>query len=504
MRDGKWYRRDYFKIDPGEQQKQTVKVKCPNCPNYQQRINALMKERDELKRLLSEKERLIIELRSRVEKLEADARSWHTERTTLLTRITERDVTIKDLEERLRKALSVQETLHITIREKETIIIKLNERIKALMDDLARKENQLNEFLRIRTEMETRITKLLSDLSRFEDQSKLIELLEEQITFCKANHITRREEVVIAQPPPPAEPVRWYYAVQNPQHAQMFQMERSYMGGDIVVDPLEGATVVNPEYYSQSERVAGNARLRVRIVSAQIPGQSVTQSFTNSNEIFVRIRLGNATQFTQPRPSSFQAISWHQDFVFVGVPTEEHHAHRNVQMSVHPLIIEVVSRVVGTASETIVGSGTIDLADLVHGLTRQCVLSLTQGGTVNVRIKALDFGLPSVGSVSAAPTQTVQHIVRTTGHQGNDEFVRAVFDLRKQDMYARMDIEDEQRGRFENLWSTHLAKTRNVAPTVKKTTNYFVSDADTARRLDAADGVIDGTYNGAPIHQRTN
>jgi hypothetical protein len=173
-------------------------------------------------------------------------------------------------------------------------------------------------------------------------------------------------------------------------------------------------------------------------------------------------------------------------------------------MSVHPLIIEVVSRVVGTASETIVGSGTIDLADLVHGLTRQCVLSLTQGGTVNVRIKALDFGLPSVGSVSAAPTQTVQHIVRTTGHQGNDEFVRAVFDLRKQDMYARMDIEDEQRGRFENLWSTHLAKTRNVAPTVKKTTNYFVSDADTARRLDAADGVIDGTYNGAPIHQRTN
>ena len=70
-----------------------------------------MKERDELKRLLSEKERLIIELRSRVEKLEADARSWHTERTTLVTRITERNVTIKDLEERLRKALSVQETL---------------------------------------------------------------------------------------------------------------------------------------------------------------------------------------------------------------------------------------------------------------------------------------------------------------------------------------------------------------------------------------------------------
>lgn len=194
----------------------------------------------------------------------------------------------------------------------------------------------------------------------------------------------------------------------------------------------------------------------------------------------------------------------------MGVPTEEHHSYRNAQMSVHPLIIEVVSRVVGTAQETVVGSGTIDLADLMHGLTRQCVLSLTQGGTVNVRVKALDFGLPSGATVTSAPTQTFQsHAVRTvtSGHQCNDEFVQAVFGLRKQDMYGRMDIEDEQRGIFENLWGTHKSKLRNLAPVLKKTTsstNYFVSDAETARRLDAADGVIDGKYEGAAIHQRTN
>lgn len=36
-----------------------------------------------------------------------------------------------------------------------------------------------------------------------------------------------------------------------------------------MVDALEGATVVNPEYYTQSENVPGNARLRVRVCIAR-------------------------------------------------------------------------------------------------------------------------------------------------------------------------------------------------------------------------------------------
>lgn len=44
----------------------------------------------------------------------------------------------------------------------------------------------------------------------------------------------------------------------SPQHPR-------YLGGEIMVDSLEGATVVNPEYYTQSEQVPGSARLRVRV-----------------------------------------------------------------------------------------------------------------------------------------------------------------------------------------------------------------------------------------------
>jgi hypothetical protein len=240
-------------------------------------------------------------------------------------------------------------------------------------------------------------------------------------------------------------------------------MERSYAGGDIVVDTLEGATVVNPEYYTQSERVPGNARLRVRVVSAQIPGfvgQNVTSAF-GSTEVFIRLRLSNATQFTQPRPASFQAIiSWHQDFVFADVPTEQHPTFRQSQMLIHPLLIEVVSRVIGTTSETIIGSSTIELADLVFGLTRHYVLPLSQGSaTVNVRVKALDFGLPAVEqqTTHSSSTNVISHSLNSI-----DALVQAVFELRKQDMYGRMDIEDEQRAAYEQLLKTYHSKIQSL------------------------------------------
>lgn len=473
MRDGKWYRRDYYAIKPGEQQKQTVRVKCPNCPVLQEKIAALTRERDELRRLLQERDRLIAQLKQRIAQLEAESNA--------------KNARIAELEAKLRDALSQQETLRVTIREKETIIMRLEARIKQLMDELAQKQAMIDELLRIRRDLEARISKLLADLSRFEDQSKLIALLEEQIAYCKAHHHASRQVVQTV-----AEPVRWYYAVQTPQHAQLFQMHQAYLGGDIVVDSLEGATIVNPEYYSQSERVAGNSRLRIRVVTALVPGQ-----LAPGQELFVRLRLGSATQFTQPRPVSPQAIAWHQDFVFVGVPT--HPSSQGVLISAHPLGIEVVSRVIGSAGEQVVASGTVDLSDLVLGLTRQELLNLSPSGSINLRIKALDFGLPAPLTGSTTTVITVDGV----------DTSQDVFALRKADLMERMEIEDEQRGLYERMLGMHRSRlTSTTSVTRPKTTSitrtaYYVSNEDAARRLDAADGVIDGKYKGAEIHRST-
>ena len=88
-----------------------TQVKCPNCPTYQARIEVLINERDELRRLLTEKDRLIAELRARIEKLEMEARSWTMERQTLINKISERDRTITDLETRLKEAFALIESL---------------------------------------------------------------------------------------------------------------------------------------------------------------------------------------------------------------------------------------------------------------------------------------------------------------------------------------------------------------------------------------------------------
>ena len=79
-------------------------------------------------------------------------------------------------------------------------------------------------------------------------------------------------------------------------------------------------------------------------------------------------------------------------------------------------------------------------------------------------------------------------------------------------MYGRMDIEDEQRGLFAHLMEMfYNAMPQKITTVVERKssirmekkpsmrTTYHVSDAEMARRLDAADGVIDGKLDGAPI-----
>lgn len=257
-----------------------------------------------------------------------------------------------------------------------------------------------------------------------------------------------------------------------------------------MVDSLEGATVVNPEYYTQSEQVPGSARLRVRVVEAQ--GVSICQQ---STELFVRLRLGSATQFTHPRPVSVPAVSWQQDFVFVGVPLKPHPFHPHYQASLYPLIIEVVGRTIGTACEQIIGTGEVDLADLVVGLTRVIFININCGGFVNIRLKALDFGLPA-GGVQVQQQQTQHQQIATNVH--GSVRTKTTINVSDAEMARRLDAQD---GVIDGKLNGAVINVKEGLATQARTSSHYnVPSAEMARRLDASDGVIDGQFKGTPIN----
>lgn len=70
MRDGKWYRKDYYAAEV-----EGPKV-CQMCPVHLERIAILTRELEQLKILIAERERLIAELRARLQKWEIDSREW--------------------------------------------------------------------------------------------------------------------------------------------------------------------------------------------------------------------------------------------------------------------------------------------------------------------------------------------------------------------------------------------------------------------------------------------
>lgn len=267
-----------------------------------------------------------------------------------------------------------------------------------------------------------------------------------------------------------------------------------------MVDSLEGATVVNPEYYTQSEQVPGSARLRVRVVEAQ--GVQIGGPGT---ELFVRLRLGSATQFTHPRPVSFPAVSWQQDFVFVGVPLKPHPFHPHYQASMYPLIIEVVARTIGTAVEQVIGTGEVDLVDLVAGLTRVIFINVNSGGLVNIRLKALDFGLPA-GGVQAPQQQVISQTVHESFHQIHvprvTSHVHTNINVSDAALARRLDASDGVIDGKMGDAEIHLKQSLASQGQTRTSSHYNVSSAEMARRLDASDGVIDGKFQGANINVR--
>jgi hypothetical protein len=338
------------------------------CPGHLERIKILTTENFQFKQTLSEREKYILELQQRLQIWEKESITWKTLRTELELRIRQLEAQVHERRDWVSLAV---------LREKETIIINLNERIRILLADL---ENQRGDHEVILIKMRETIEKYEKQMLICKGKGFLCNCKEPQ----QRTIVEQHSEVI------PALPERWYYAVQDPSFAQLFQRDPSYKGGEIFIDALDGATVVNPEYYSQSESVPGMSRLRIRVVDYVAAGWSAPQG----TELFVRLKLGEATQFTQARPFLFPGVAWHQDMVFVEVPLRPVEGVPSASSSVHPLIIELVSRVIGTVEETLVGTVTFDLADLIQGLTRTACLTLSSGGAVNVRVKALDFGLP--------------------------------------------------------------------------------------------------------------
>lgn len=238
----------------------TVKVKCPNCPVHMERIRTLTTERDNLQRMITERDRIIAELRARLEKLEIELKNWHSEKSKMETIIRERETTIREL----RRLLDERKDWvpgHV-LKEKEQIIIRLQNQIRDLQAQLAGGAGLMREkealVMRIK-ELEGLLAQRDAEIARL---NAIIVELRARVTELEDLLIRARSEVreIHVAPAPPKEEMRWYYAVQDPQHAHLFQTHPRYLGGEIMVDALEGATVVNPEYYTQSENVPGNAR----------------------------------------------------------------------------------------------------------------------------------------------------------------------------------------------------------------------------------------------------
>lgn len=457
-------------------------------------------ERDNLQRMLTEREAIIAQLRARLEKLEIESRSWMQERSRLEQIIRERETTIREL----RKMLEDRKgwvPAHL-LKEKETLIVRLQNQIRELEAQLASKGGLLREketlVIRIK-ELESLLAQRDAEIGRL---NGIINELRQRIKELEELLIQARTTVreVHVAPAPPKEELRWYYAVQNPCHAQLFQMHPRYLGGEIMVDSLEGATVVNPEYYTQSEQVPGSARLRVRVVEAQ--GVQICQQNT---ELFVRLRLGSATQFTHPRPVSVPAVSWQQDFVFVGVPLRPHPFHPSYQASLYPLIVEVVARSIGTACEQIIGTGEVDLSDLVVGLTRVIFINVNCGGFVNIRLKALDFGLPAGGIAvqqqqhQQVHTQVHTH-VREVPRVNSQVRTKTTINVSDAEMARRLDASD---GVIDGrMGDAEIHVKESLAAQARTSSHYNVPSEDALRRLDASDGVADGKFRGTAIQVR--
>lgn len=326
LKNGTWFRRDYYSIMPGEEQTQTVKVKCPNCPTYQEQVAVLTSERDELQRMVSEHSQLIQKQQQRINSLESlQQHSEFSKNNVSVQGLQERDHMIAQLTEKLQK---------LTFDTRKTEYVKSQEQMVSI--------------------------RVATPVPRVEYQPPL-----------ESRHCVGQS---------------WFYQVQSSDCAELLKHDPHYHGGEIMVDSMEGATVVNPDYYEQSDNVPGTCRLRVRVV--ELTG---LQSHTRQ-EVFIRIRLGDSAQYSQPHVSH-ETIAWRQDFVFVSVPVCNSPT-AIVGVSINPLCFEVIARLVGGTEEEVLGNGSIDISDLQLGLTRAVAVSLLPGGaTLHARIKALDFGL---------------------------------------------------------------------------------------------------------------
>ena len=288
------------------------------------------------------------------------------------------------------------------LKEKETIIIRLQNTIRDLEAQLAGKGGLMREketlVIRIK-ELENMLAQKDAEIGRL---NGTIADLRARIKELEDLLIKARSEVreIHVAPAPPKEEMRWYYAVQDPAHAQLFQavcwcfrcklaeflrgLCSAHFFSHSIPDIWEVKSWLTPWRERQSSTLSTTPSLNksqempgcvseyvasflvtrvfpwcmlrvlfVAFVSKQLlipPAMCTAFQVVEAQgvqiqrpgvELFVRLRLGSATQFTHPRPVAFPSVSWQQDFVFVGVPLKPHPYHPRYQASTYPLIIEV-------------------------------------------------------------------------------------------------------------------------------------------------------------------
>lgn len=111
------------------------------------------------------------------------------------------------------------------LKEKEQIIIRLQNQIRDLQAQLAGGAGLMREkealVMRIK-ELEGLLAQRDAEIARL---NAIIVELRARVTELEDLLIRARSEVreIHVAPAPPKEEMRWYYAVQDPQHAHLFQ-----------------------------------------------------------------------------------------------------------------------------------------------------------------------------------------------------------------------------------------------------------------------------------------
>eukprot|EP01012_Entosiphon_sulcatum_P028708 TRINITY_DN347_c0_g1_i1.p1 TRINITY_DN347_c0_g1~~TRINITY_DN347_c0_g1_i1.p1 ORF type:complete len:756 (-),score=175.22 TRINITY_DN347_c0_g1_i1:248-2494(-) len=445
--DGKWYRRDYYSI---ETKTKTV-VQDDLYAQLLEKYNRLLVE-------FEQRERLIAELRARIQQLEIEHRGcgelriklrrleeeyerWLSERREYETKLAilqrekaqweiqlqQKDKYIKQLEKQLESQRSQVVTKETIRQHIHTITQEYQSRIAQLERDLndAERANVTVGVLRQELEGEATIRRQQEEQIRYlqrrlEEMIELLHILETQVSSLKTTTTTTE-----STPLPIATSEHWYYSVKSHRGLEILQSDIRFHGAEVKIEPYAVHPPLPPVYvdanpflqpppvvvqtFSGPPVAAGvttTGHLKVRVLDgANLPSRARTP-YICVRPVMVGpggVPAGSAGEAlttavsTSPAPTS---PLWDEELILTVL------LRQSVSGIVADCALEV--QVADNGGDDILGTQLVDISDLQYNTARVIGVPLLEGGVVNLRLKPIDFGLHGFGSgqISAASTHT--------------------------------------------------------------------------------------------------